>query len=92
MNKLYSTKNRNFISPVGQSDSGKMYLIHEWLKVGTFQPKFDNIYFLYQRAQPLYDVMQKKFDNLEFVQDVHFEFLNSLKNNGTKDLLTFDDP
>ena len=30
------------------------------------------------------------FDNLEFVQGVHFEFINYLKNNGTKYLLTFD--
>ena len=45
MNKLISTKNRIFISLVGPSDSGKTYLIHEWLKVGTFQLKFDKIYF-----------------------------------------------
>ena len=35
--------------------------------------------------------MQKKIDNLEFVQGVHFEFINSLKKNGTKYLLIFDD-
>ena len=35
--------------------------------------------------------MQKEIDNLEFVQGVHFEFVNSLKNNGTKYLLIFDD-
>ena len=91
MNKLISTKNRIFISLVGPSDSGKTYLIHEWLKVGTFQPKFDKIYFFYQHPQPLYDVMQKEIDNLEFVQGVHFEFINSLKNNGTKYLFIFDD-
>ena len=91
MNKLISTKNRIFISLVGPSDSGKTYLILEWLKVGTFQPKFDKIYFFYQDLQPLYDVMQKEIDNLEFVQGVHFEFISSLKNNGTKYLLVFDD-
>ena len=91
MNKLISTKNRIFISLVGPSDSGKTYLIHEWLKVGTFQPKFDKIYFFYQHPQPLYDVMQKEIDNLKFVQGVYFEFINSLKNNGTKYLLIFDD-
>ena len=91
MNKLISTKNRNFISLVGPGDSGKTYLIHEWLKVGIFLPKFDKICFSYQRRQPLYDVMQKEIDNLEFVQGVHFEFINSLKNNGTKWLLIFDD-
>ena len=91
MNKLISTKNRIFISLVGPSDSGKTYLIHECLKVGTFQPKFDKSYFFYQHLQPLSDVMQKEFDNLEFVQGVHFEIINSLKNNGTKYLLIFDD-
>ena len=90
-NKLISTKNRIFISLVGPSDSGKTYLIHEWLKVGIFQPKFDKIYFSYQHPQRLYDVMRKQIDNLEFVQGVHFQFINSLKNNGTKYLLIFDD-
>ena len=91
MNKLISTKNRIFISLVGPSVSGKTFLIHDWLKVGTFLPKFDKIYFFYQHPQPLYDVMQKEIDNLEFVQGVHFEIINSLKNNGTKYLLIFDD-
>ena len=35
--------------------------------------------------------MQKETDNLEFVQVEHFEFINSLKNDGTKYLLIFDD-
>ena len=91
MNKLISTKNRIIISLVGPSDSGKTYLIHEWLKVGTFQPKFDKIYFFYKHLQPLYDVIQKEIDNLEFIRGVHFEFINSLTNNGTKYLLIFDD-
>ena len=34
--------------------------------------------------------MQKEIENLEFVQGVHFEFIDSLKNNGTKYLLFFD--
>ena len=44
----------------------------------------------YQHSQPLYDVMQKEIENLEFVRGVNFEFLDSLKNNGTKYLLIFD--
>ena len=91
MNKLIATKNRIFISLVGPRDSDKTYLIHEWLKVGIFQPKFNKICFFFQHPQPLYDVMQKEIDNLELVQDVHFEFINSLNNNGTKYLLIFDD-
>ena len=35
--------------------------------------------------------MQKEIENLEFVQGVDFEFIDSLKNNGTKYLLIFDD-
>ena len=45
----------------------------------------------YQHSQPLYDVMQKELENLEFVQGVNFEYIDSLKNNGTKYLLIFDD-
>ena len=91
MNKLISTKNRVFISLVGPSETGKLQRIYNWLKIGTFQPKFANIYFFYQHCQPLYDVMQKEIENFEFVQGVNFEFIDSLKNNGTKYLLIFDD-
>ena len=91
MNKLFSTKNRVFISLVGPSQTGKLQLIYSWLKIGTFQPTFDKIYFFYQHSQPLYDVMQKEIENLEFVRGVSFEFIDSLKNNGTKYLLIFDD-
>ena len=34
--------------------------------------------------------MQKEIDNLEFLQGVNFEFIDSFKNNGTKYLLIFD--
>ena len=34
--------------------------------------------------------MQKEIENLQFVQAVNFEFIDSLKNNGTKYLLIFD--
>ena len=35
--------------------------------------------------------MQKEIENLEFVRRVNFEFIDSLKNNGTKYLLIFND-
>ena len=35
--------------------------------------------------------MQKEIENLEFVRGVNFELIDSLKNNGTKYLLIFDD-
>ena len=36
------------------------------------------------------DVLQKKNENCEFVRGVNFEFTDSLKNNGTKSMLIFD--
>ena len=90
MNKLISTKNRVFISFVGSSETGKSQPINNWLKIGTFQPKFDKTYFFNQHRQPPYDVMQKENENLEFVRGVSFEFIDSLKNNGTKYLLVID--
>ena len=91
MNKLISTKNRVFISLVGPSETEKSQLIYNVLKLGTFQPKFDKNYFFHQHSQPLYDVMRKEIENLEFVRGVNFEFIDSLKNKGTKYLLFFDD-
>ena len=35
--------------------------------------------------------MKKEIENLEFVRGVNFEFIDSLKNSGTKYLLIFDD-
>ena len=86
-----STKNRVFISLVGPSETGKLQLIYNWLKIVTFQPKFDTIYFFYQHSQLVYYVMPKEIENLEFVRRVNFEFFNSMKNNDTKYLLIFVD-
>ena len=46
MNKLVSTTNRVLVSLVGPSETGKSQLNYNWLKNGTFQPKFDKICFL----------------------------------------------
>ena len=72
------------------AETGKLQFVYSWLKIGAFQPKCGKIYFFYQLCQPLYDVMQKEIENLEFVRGVNFEFFDSLKNNGTKYLLVFD--
>ena len=90
MKKFFLKKNRVFISLVGLSETGKSQFIYKWLKNGTFQAVFDKIYFFYQHSQPLYGVMQKEIEKLEFVQGVNFEFFDSLKNNGTKHLSIFD--
>ena len=68
MNSLPPTKNRVFTPLVGPSETVKSQLIYNWLKFGTFQPKFDKIYFFYQQSKPLYDVMPKEIENLEIVQ------------------------
>ena len=69
MNRLISTKYGDFISLVGHSEAGKTQLIYNLLKVGTFPSKFIKIYFCYQHFQPLFEVMQKEIENLEFVQE-----------------------
>ena len=60
MNKLISTKNRVFISLVGPSETGKSQLIYNWLKIGTFQPKFDKIYFFINIPNLLTMLCKKK--------------------------------
>ena len=60
-------------------------------QTGTFQSKSNKIYFVYQHSLPFYDVREKEFENLQFVQGVNFEFTNSIKNNGTDYLLFVDD-
>ena len=92
MNKLISEQeNRVFFSLVGPSETGKLQLNSNWLKIGTFQTKFDKIYFFHQHFEHFYDVVQKEIEDLEFVQGVIFEFIVSLENNGTKYLLLFDE-
>ena len=91
LKKLVSTKNRFLISLVGPSENAKSQSIYNWLKIGTFQPKFHKIHYFYQHSQPFYDVMQKEVENLEFLQGVNFDFIDSLKNNGTKYLSIYDD-
>ena len=91
MNKIISTKDRVFMSLVGPSGPGKTQLIYQWLTIGTFQPQFDKIFYFYQHYQPIYDSMKKSVEHIQFVEGVDFEFINSLKNDGTKYLLIFDD-
>ena len=69
---------------------GKVTTYLQFLINGTFQPTFDKIYFLYQHFQTLYDVTQKEIENLDFVQCVDVEVIDSLKNS-TKYFLIFDD-
>ena len=71
------------------SETRKSHLFYNWLKNGTLKQNLKT--FFHQHFQPLYDVMQKESENLEFVQSVIFECKDSLQNSGTKYLLIFDD-
>ena len=82
--------NRVFISLAGPSETKKLQLLYNWLKIGIFQPKFDKIY-ISINIPNLFTLLCKKIENLEFVQGVNFEYIHSLKNNGTKYLLIFED-
>ena len=75
---------------VGPSEAGKMQLNYSWLYIGIFT-KSAYYYFSNRYSQPFYDVKQKEMENLQFFRGVNFEFIDSMKNNGTKYLLTFDD-
>ena len=88
MNKLISTKNRVFISLVGSFEKRKSQLIYNWLKIGTFQPKFEKKYFINTPSH--ITMLCKKIENPELFQGVNFVFTDSLENNGTKYLLIFD--
>ena len=51
--------------------------------------KIDKIYFFINIPNFLTMLCKKENEKLEFVQEENFEFIHSLKNNGTK--LIFDD-
>ena len=75
VNKLISAKNRIFISLVEPSDSCKTYMIHEWLKVVNVS--IDTL----NHSMMSY---KKILIILSLSRCTVFEFINSLKNNGTK--------
>ena len=89
--KLISTDNCVFVSLVGASEVEKKQLVHNLVKIETFPPEFDKIHFFDNNSQPIHNVIQKKTESFEFFHSVTFELIDSLKNNGTKYLLIFDD-
>ena len=65
MNKLFSTKERVFILLVGPSGSGKSHLIFDWLKIGTFPPKYEKKIFIFINIINLFmDKCKEKILNL----------------------------
>ena len=89
--RLADTIKRVLISLVGPSATRKSQFLQTWLKIGNFNSKFAKVYFFYQHSLPLYVVRQKEVENVNFVQVVNFDVTDSLKNNGTKYLVIFDD-
>ena len=75
---------------VGPSETRKSQLIHHWLKIRTFQPEFDTIYYFHQHSWPLYEVMEKHIERFAFFQGVNYQNVDSVKNNGSNYLLIFD--
>ena len=65
----------------------KLATSSQWAKNWIILTKVWQNLLFYQHSQPLYDVRQKEFENLEFMRGVNFEFIDSFKNNGTKYLL-----
>ena len=78
------------LSIFGRSEQ-KSPLSNNWLKTGTFQPKFDKNHFLYQHLQPIHHVLQRSdWIFPVFFRGVNFECIDFLKNHSTKDLLISD--
>lgn len=77
------------MSLVGPSGCGKSQLIFDMLKIGTFQPEFEKIYYFYQYYQPLFGMMEREFKNCECIKNVDFEMIDNLPS--VKTLLIFDD-
>ena len=90
MNNLVSTKNESLLHWLVLQKLEKCSLFTIGWKLENFNQKLTFLLFS-QNSQPLYDVMQKEIENLEFVRGVNFKLIESLKNNGLKYLLIFDD-
>ena len=75
INKLNCTKSGVFLSLLGPSETWNWQLVYTLLKIGKFQQKMDQIYFLHRHSQPLYDVTQKrlKMSSLFMVEALNVE-------------------
>ena len=74
MNKKTANKERVFTLLVGPRECQKSHLTFDCLKIGTFQPKFDKVFYFYQHYQPLYGQMQRN----QIIQGVDFELIENL--------------
>ena len=81
MNKLISTKKLRLLI-VGRSlplRDGKVTTFLHLVKNWILSTKIWKNLLFYQHSQTLYDVKQNEIENLEFVQGVNFEFIDSAK-------------
>ena len=82
--KRFKSDEKWCLSTVGQTiRDKKSFFINNRPEIGTYQPKSDQIYFLTTLAATLL-CYAKGIDKLVFVQNVNFDNIGSLKNNGTK--------
>ena len=91
MNKLIFRK-KLLLCILGRSfRDGKVITLLQLAQKWNLPTKFWQNVLFYQHSPTLYDIMQKEIENLEFVQGVNFQYMDSFKNNGTKNLLIFHD-
>ena len=87
MNKVILTHDRIFMSIVGPSGCGKTELLFRMLKVSTFYPRFEKIYYFYKELQPLFKDMQRVIPGIEFLKYSGFGITKNLSHC----LLIYDD-
>ena len=79
MNQVISTQDGVFMAVVGPSDCSKMELTFKMLSGNTFNPKFNEIIFLYGEKEQIYIKIEKTL-GVAFKEYNNLEFLNSLAN------------
>ena len=89
MIKSISIKNGVFISLVGPPETGKLQFIYTYLTIGTFQLEFVKFFFI-NTPSHFRMLCKKTLKMSSFFWCVNFEFIDSLENNGTKNLIIFD--
>ena len=87
---MISTENRVFMSMVGPSESGKTQLFTSGQLMEHFNPNLTR-FISFTNVINHNTTRYKKIYCIEFVKEMNFEFIDLLKNNGTKYILIFDD-
>ena len=90
-NKLMSTKS-HCLYIIGRPVRHKKFttFVQFAKKMESFNQKLTKFTFSINTQSHFMSFYKKRIQSLKFVQDVNFVFKDSLKNNGTKNLLIFD--